>query len=124
MVKYNLPLIHINKQSKIIKMKNLMSQSIAQSIKENFKAYPENYPTSGSGPSDDAIGNLVEWVENEYKFDENDYADWGGKGTIDEWFEVAIRAYIDYFDFSDGDFDEPGELYNYCKEQVAHVKSK
>jgi hypothetical protein len=101
-------------------MTTLMQQSIEHSFRENMKIYPGNYPLSGNGPSDDAIGNLVEWVENGYKYDENDYSEWGGKGTIEEWFEIAIRAYIDYFDFED---DEPGDTYTYCKEQVDHVKT-
>lgn len=98
-------------------MKTLLTQSIARSIKENFKAYPESYPTSGDGPSDDAISSLVNWVEGEFENETEDK----DKGTIAEWFEIAIRAYIDFFDFED---QEPGDTYNYCKEQVEYVRTK
>ena len=100
-------------------MKALKKQSIAQSLRENFTAYPENYPLSDGGPSEDAISQLVNWIENEYQNDEEE-----DKGTIVEWLEIAIDNYLDYFD---GDFDienESGENREYIVDQVNFLRKQ
>lgn len=66
-------------------MNTLKKQAIAQALRENFTAYPEYY-------AEDAIFQLVNWVESEYQVDEEK-----DKGSLDEWLNIAIDEYLDYF---------------------------
>lgn len=98
-------------------MKTLKKQSIAQSLRENFTAYPENYPISDGGPSEDAISQLVNWVENEYQNDEDN-------GAIDEWFDIAIDEYLSYFDEYFDNEKESGENREYVVDQVNFLRKR
>jgi hypothetical protein len=92
----------------------IRKQSLKHALRENFRAYPENYPTSGGGPSEEGISNMVNWVENEYSVPDQGYE----SESIDEWFDIAIDEYINYFEFQDGDFDESGATLSYVRETV------
>ena len=84
-------------------MKTLLKQSIRQSIRENFTAYPESYQLNGD-VSEDAAYSLISFVENEYRNAE------GEKGTKKEWLDICIDEYIDYFEL---DYDSVKEYFNY-----------
>jgi hypothetical protein len=100
-------------------MKTLKKQSIAQALRENFAAYPEDYPVSDGGPSEDAISQLISWVENEYQNDEEE-----DRGTIDEWFEIAISSYLDYFDRYFDNENESGENREYVVDQINFLRKR
>lgn len=84
-------------------METLKKQSIAQALRENFTSYPEDY-------SENAILQIVNWVENEYQNDEEE-----DKGIIGEWFTIAINEYLSYF--------ETGENREHLMEQISFLRS-
>ena len=98
-------------------MKTLKKQSIAQALRENFTAYPENYPISDGGPSENAISQLVNWVKNEYQNDEDN-------GDIDEWFDIAVDEYLSYFDEYFDIENEYGENREYVVDQVNFLRKQ
>ena len=99
-------------------MKSIRIESIKASLQESFYNSPELYPLDG-GPTDEAISNLVKWVECEFDNDEQK-----GDETIEQWFEVAIEKYLSYFE---DDFDaetEMGENEEFVREMIDHLKTK
>lgn len=98
-------------------MKTLKKQSIAQSLRENFTAYPEDYPISDGAPSEDAISQLISWVENEYQNDEEE-------DTIDEWFDIAVNEYLSYFDEHFEPETEMGENREYVVNQINFLRKR
>lgn len=98
-------------------MKTLKKQSIAQALRENFAAYPEDYPVSDGGPSEDAISQLVSWVENEYQNDEEE-------DTIDEWFDIAVDEYLSCFDEHFEPETEMGENREFVVDQINFLRKQ
>jgi hypothetical protein len=102
-------------------METIKQQSIEHSLRENFKIYPENYPlqevNGGISPTEDAISALVSWVENEFENDNDPI-----KGSINEWFDIAACAFYDFFELSDGNFDETNDTWNYLIETINQYK--
>ena len=84
-------------------MKTLLKQSIRQSIRENFTAYPESYPLNDGDVSEDAAYSVIHFADNEYRNAE------GEKGTKKEWLDICIDEYIDYFEL---DYDSVKEYVN------------
>lgn len=54
-------------------MDNILTQSIRQSIRENFAAYPENYPLKNNQVSEQAALQVITWAKNEFKQYSNEY---------------------------------------------------
>lgn len=100
-------------------MKALKKQSIAQALRENFTAYPEDYPINDGGPSEDAISQLVGWVENDYQNDEEE-----DRGTVDEWFDIAVDEYLSYFDEHFEPETEMGENRDYVVDQINFLRKR
>ena len=73
-------------------MKTILKQAIAQSVRENFQAYPKNYPLNDGDVSEDAACNLISRTIDEYNNCEEDE-----KGGFDEWLYICINEYVDYF---------------------------
>lgn len=103
-------------------MNTITKQSIAQSIRENFQAYPDSYPcqsaNNGTSATEDAVSALINWVETEYEQSDDE-----DKGSVGEWFQIAVDSFISYFEICDGDFDDGGEarehIVNLVKEWAA-----
>jgi len=74
-------------------METILRQSIAQSMRENFQAYPNSYPLNDGDVSEDAAYNLISRTINEYNNCEDD-----GKGEVGEWLDICINEYVEYFD--------------------------
>jgi len=91
-------------------MKQITIQSIEASLRENFNNYPESYPTNDGSPSEDAISNLLNWIENEYENDESD-----DRGSIEEWIEICTNYYLNFFDFAQ---EELSENKDYILDQI------
>lgn len=91
-------------------MKQITIQSIEASLRENFTNYPESYPINGCSPSEDAISNLLDWIENEHENDQDE-----DKGTLEEWIEICTNYFIHYFDFKEEEF---GENKAYILDQI------
>lgn len=98
-------------------MDTLKKQSIAHALRENFKAYSEDYPINDGRPSDDAIDTFVNWVENEFENDDDP-----DKGSIKEWFKIAIDNYLSFFDDCFKPETEMGENRKYVIDQVNYTK--
>lgn len=99
-------------------MKTAVKQSIDHSIREDFKAYPDWYPLSGYGPSEDAASSIVNWVENNFENSEE-----SEETTLSEWFEVAVDAYLDYFS-DDLEEEELGENRAYIESLIKDYRIK
>lgn len=75
-------------------MNTITRNAIKDSILENFSAYPEDYPITENAPNEEAIGQLVRWVENEW-------AEASLEETIEDWFEVATAQYLYCFNLTE-----------------------
>ena len=89
-------------------MNTLLKQSIRQSIRENFAAYPESYPLNCGDVSEDAAYSVIHFAENE--FDNTPAETPGEKGTKKDWLKICIDEYINYFEL---DYDSVKEYFDY-----------
>ena len=96
-------------------MKQITIQSIEASLRENFNNYPESYPVNDGSPSEDAISNLLDWIENEHENDQDE-----DKGTLEEWIEICTNYFIYYFDFKEE--EELGENKAYILDQIHYLQ--
>lgn len=74
-------------------MNATLKQSIRQSIRENFAAYPGNYPLNDGDVSEDAAYQVIDWAKNEFRESIED-----DKGTEKEWIDICVDEYIDFFE--------------------------
>ena len=94
-------------------MKAITKQGIGLSLKERLTAYLNEGFVSDFGeyfvqeadngryPTDDAISYLSNWIECSYYNDEDE-----DKGTVAEWRDICITAFIDFLELEIGNSDD------------------
>lgn len=102
-------------------METLKRQAIKQSLREGINANIENYPTQdvngGCYPLDDSVSMLYNWIESEFDNDEEE-----NKGSLSEWKEICIDAFMDVLELEESHNDEDNTILNRINKELEDLK--